>query len=42
MTIIIEDDTNLGKEKMFEFITLDIINFTDIILKEYDDLLPFR
>ena len=27
---------------MLEFITIDIINFTDIILSEYDRMLPFR
>lgn len=27
---------------MLEYITLDIINFTDIILSEYDRMLPFR
>ncbi|CAD8102590.1 unnamed protein product [Paramecium primaurelia] len=42
MKIIIEDNTKLGEKKMLEFMTMDIINFTDIILQEFDDLLPFR
>lgn len=32
MKIIIEDNTKLGEKKMLEFMTMDIINFTDIIL----------
>lgn len=36
MKIIIDSDHSLGREKMLEFITLDIINFTDQILNDFD------